>query len=269
MKRANTGPQPVPERFAGKVAVVTGAASGIGEATALRLAAEGAAVGVVDLPGSRGADTVAAIEAAGGTAWFLPADVSVAGQVTGAFDEAARRGGSLDLVYNNAGFNGPQALTHEYPEDAFDRVLAVNVKAVWLGIKAAVPHMLEQGGGAIVSTASTASFVAYGQMVAYNTSKHAVLGITKTAAVDYADIPIRVNAVCPAAIDTPMVRDTEKRISPDDPDIAHRALAEMQPLNRHGQPDEVAAAVSFLLSDDAGYVTGTGYMVDGGMLARA
>ncbi len=268
MSKSERGPKPVPDRFAGKVAVVTGAASGIGEATALRLAAEGAAVGIVDLPESKGGDTVAAIEAVGGAAWFLPADVSVAAELTAAFDEAAKRGGSLDLVYNNAGFNGPQALTHEYPEDAFDRVMAVNVKAVWLGIKAAVPHMLERGG-AIVSTASTASHVAYGQMVAYNTSKHAVLGITKTAAVDYAEIPIRVNAVCPAAIDTPMVRDTEKRISPDDPEIAHRALAEMQPLNRHGNPDEVAAAVSFLLSDDAGYVTGSGYMVDGGMLARA
>ena len=258
----------VPDRFAGKVAVVTGAASGIGEAAARRLAAEGAAVGIVDLPGSDGEGTVAAIEAAGGTAWFLPADVSVAAEVSAAFDEAAERGGSLDLVYNNAGFNGPQAPTHEYPEEDFDRVMAVNVKAVWLGIKAAVPHMLAAGGGAIVSTASTASHIAYAQMVASNTSKHAVLGITKSAAVDYADVPIRVNAVCPAAIDTPMVRDTERRISPDDPEIARRAFAEMQPLNRHGTPAEVAAVVSFLLSDEAGYVTGAGYLVDGGLLAK-
>lgn len=255
-------------RFAGKVAAVTGAGSGIGRATAIRLAGEGASVGVIDLPGKQGgAQTVAAIEAAGGSAFELPADVTSWEQISAALDELAALTGQLDAMFNNAGINGPQGLTHEHPEQEFDRVISVNLKSVWLGMKAAVKHMLPRGG-AIVNTASTAGFIAYAGMPAYTAAKHGVIGLSKCLALEYADVPIRVNCVCPAPIDTPMMRDTELRVDPQDPRAAHQLFASMQPLNRYGTPEEVAALVCFLLSDEAGYCTGAPFLIDGGLIAK-
>jgi NAD(P)-dependent dehydrogenase (short-subunit alcohol dehydrogenase family) len=254
-------------RFSDRVAVITGGAGGIGRAAALRLASEGAAVAVVDLPGADGDSVIREIEAIGGTAWFLPADATKSKEITKAVDEAARLGGRLDYIFNNAGINGPQARTHEYPEDDFDKVMGVNMKSVWLGMRAAIPHMLERGG-AILNTASTAGYIAYSGMSAYTASKHAVMGLTKCAALEYADIPIRVNCICPAPIATPMMRDTELRVNPEDPEAAHRLFAAMQPLNRYGTPEEVGALVAFLLSDEAGFITGAPYLIDGGLIAK-
>jgi len=254
-------------RFSDRVAIITGGAGGIGRAAALRLASEGAAVAVVDLPGADGDSVIREIEAIGGTAWFLPADATKWKEITKAVDEAARLGGRLDYIFNNAGINGPQARTHEYPEDDFDKVMGVNMKSVWLGMRAAIPHMLERGG-AILNTASTAGYIAYSGMSAYTASKHAVMGLTKCVALEYADIPIRVNCICPAPIATPMMRDTELRVNPEDPEAAHRLFAAMQPLNRYGTPEEVGALIAFLLSDEAGFITGAPYLIDGGLIAK-
>lgn len=254
-------------RFTDRVAVITGGAGGIGKATALRLATEGAAVAIIDLPSADGASIVTEIQALGGTGWFLPADVTVSRELSHAIDEAARLGGRLDHIFNNAGINGPQAGTHEYPEDDFDKVIAVNMKAVWLGMRAAIPHLLERGGS-ILNTSSTAGSIAYAGMSAYTASKHAVIGLTKCAALEYAHVPIRVNCICPAPIATPMMRDTELRVNPDNPEAAHQLFAAMQPLNRYGTPEEVAALAAFLLSDEAGFITGSPYLIDGGLLAK-
>lgn len=255
------------DRFTGTVAVVTGAAGGIGRAICTRLALEGGAVAAVDLPGAGGDDLVAEIADAGGVAWSLPADVTSWGELSAAVDEAARRGGRIDAMVNNAGINGPQAPVHEHPEDAFDRVIAVDLKSVWLGMRAALPHMLERGG-AIVNTSSTAGFIAYPGMAGYTAAKHGVVGLTKCAALEYASVPVRVNCICPAPVDTPMMRDTERRVNSEHPEEAHAMFAAMQPLNRYGTPEEVAALATFLLAPEAGYVTGAAYPIDGGLLAK-
>lgn len=255
-------------RFLGAAAAVTGAGSGIGRATACRLAEEGATIGVIDLPGLRGGtETIAMIESRGGAAILLEADVTDSEQLSAAIDRLVAQTGRLDAMFNNAGVNGPQRLTHEHAEADFDRVIAINLKAVWTGMKAAIAHMRDRGG-AIVNTASTASFIAYAGMPAYTAAKHAVLGLTKCVALEYADVPIRVNCVCPAPIETPMMRDTERRVNAADPAAAHEQFAAMQPLHRYGTPEEVAALVSFLLSDEAGYCTGSSYLIDGGLIAK-
>lgn len=252
----------------GKVIAVTGGASGIGEATVLRAAAEGARVAVLDRDEALGAPVVAEVGRRGGEAAFHWVDVTSGQELAACFAAVAARWGRIDGLHNNAGVNGPTAPFAEYDEVEFDRVIAVNMKAVWLGMKHVVPHLQRAGGGAIVNTASTAAFVAYPGMGGYNASKHAVLGLTKSAALECAQWGIRVNCVCPAAIDTPMIRDTERRVSPDDPAAARRMFAAQMPVGRLGEAHEVAAAVVFLLSGRSAYVTGSAYLVDGGMLAR-
>lgn len=254
-------------RDAGKVHIVTGAASGIGAATARRLAADGSRVALFDIDERAGREVAAAIGAQDGSASFYRVDVTSAEQLRDAIDAVAEQAGALDGIVNNAGINGPTAPIEDYDEGDFDRVVAVLMKSVWLGMKFAMPHLRARGRGAIVNTASTAAVIAYPGMTGYTAAKHAVLGLTKCAALEAADAGIRVNAICPAPISTPMMADTERRVNPEDPAAARAVFAQMQPLKRYGTPEEVAALIAFLLGDEAAYITGAAYPIDGGLLA--
>ncbi len=251
-------------RFEGKVVVITGGAGGIGRAAALRFASEGASVVAVDLPGAALDETAAAVEQAGGTVLTVGADVTKAADVERYAEEAQRRFGGIDCLFNNAGIEGYIGSILDYPEEMFDRVLAINVKGVWLGMKAVVPRMRTRGGGAIVNTASVAGLRATPSIIAYGASKHAVVGMTRSAAVEFARDGIRVNAVCPGPIETRMMRALERATDPDDPDANRQVRAARIPMQRYGKPEEVAALVAFLCSPDSTYITGGIHTIDGG-----
>ena len=254
--------------FKGKVAIVTGGANGIGQAVAQGLAARGArGVLVVDRDVAAGEATVAAIQAAGGNAVFARADVTSSAEVQAYVKLALDTWGAVDCFHNNAGIEGRVAHTAEYDEAGFDQVIAVNVKGVFLGLRHILPVMLKQGSGAIVNTASVAGLFGTPGMPAYVASKHAVMGLTKVAAGEVGPQGIRVNAVCPGPIDTRMVRDIAKQVSPNNTDAVEARYAGSIPLRRYGTAEEVANVVMFLLSDLAGNVTGAQYVVDGGRTA--
>src|SRR6266849_9963878 len=234
----------------GKVALVTGGGSGIGRATAMAFAREGAKVAVADYVPEGGERTAKEITAAGGEAIFIHADVSVSRQVEAMVSKIVQTWGRLDCAHNNAGIEGRMANTAECTEENFDRVIAVNLKGVWLCMKHEIPQMLKQGGGAIVNTASVAGLVGFQGLPAYVASKHGVNGLTKTAALEYAKAGIRVNAVCPGVIRTPMV----ERAFAASPQMAEAAAA-MEPVGRLGKPEEIAEAVLWLCSDAASFVT--------------
>ena len=245
----------------GKAGLVTGAASGIGRACAIRFAQEGAAVVVSDLESSRagGEETVRAIVAAGGVADFFPCDVSGAADHEALVDHVTARYGSLDYAHNNAGI-GVHQLLHETSDEDFDRVVSVNLRGTFLGLKRQIRQMLTQpGGGSIVNTSSNAGLMAVIGLSAYAATKHGILGLTKNAAVEYANERIRVNAVCPGAIMTPLMSDLP-------PERAAEILAP-QAMTRAGDPAEVAAAVVWLCSDDASFITGVALPVDAGSVA--
>jgi NAD(P)-dependent dehydrogenase (short-subunit alcohol dehydrogenase family) len=249
------------------VVVITGAAGGIGRATAARLASEGARVVAVDLAGAPLKETVAAVERAGGQALAVEADVTRASDVERYARAALDRFGAIHGFFNNAGILGAVAPLVDYPEDAFDRVLAVNVKGVWLGLKVVGRAMARAGGGAIVNTASIAGMRGSPNLVAYTTSKHAVIGLTRTAALELIRRGVRVNAICPAPIETPMADQVEAGFRPDNPSAFRERLAGTIPMRRYGAPEEVAGLVAFLLSADAAYINGGIYTVDGGAMA--
>jgi len=250
-------------RVEGKVALVTGGSSGIGRATALLFAKEGAKVVVADVTVSGGEETVQMIKAAGGDAIFVKADMAKAADVEAMIQKTVATYGRLDCAHNNAGIEGTTKKTHDYDEADWDRVIAINVKGVWLCMKYQIPQMLKQGSGAIVNTASGAGLLGVPQMPAYVASKHAVVGLTKTAALEYAKAGIRVNAVCPGVIKTPMV-DRMTNLRPG----RMERMAAAEPIGRMGKPEEIAAAVVWLCSDASSFVTGLPMPVDGGITAQ-
>ncbi|HSL50820.1 MAG TPA: glucose 1-dehydrogenase [Candidatus Deferrimicrobiaceae bacterium] len=254
-------------RFDGKVVLITGAAGGIGRAAAVRFATEGARVGLVDVSRDGLRESLAAVEKAGGTGLTVEADVTRAADVARYAATVAERFGGIDCFFNNAGMLGAVRPLVDYPEDVFDRVLAVNVKGVWLGIKTVAPLLRARGGGVIVNTASIAGLRGSRNLVAYIASKHAVVGLTRAASIELARDRIRVNAVCPSPIETPMVRALEAGANPSNPTAFHERLAGTIPLQRYGEPEEVAALVAFLCSAEAVYITGGIYPVDGGATA--
>ena len=248
-------------RVEGKVALVTGGASGIGRATALTFAREGAKLVIADMNEDGGHQTVHMITENGGEATFVKTDVSKAVEVQALISQAVATYGRLDCAHNNAGISGGlRALTAAYPEDTWHQVIAVNLTGVWLCIKYEIPQMLHQGGGTIVNTASGAGLIGSRGISAYVASKHGVVGLTKTAALEYAPQGIRVNCVCPGVIQTPM---TESALR----DPALQAQITARPMGRVGTPEEVAEAVVWLCSDAASFVTGHAMSIDGGLVA--
>jgi NAD(P)-dependent dehydrogenase (short-subunit alcohol dehydrogenase family) len=246
-------------QFDGKVALVTGGASGIGRASALAFAAAGAAVVVSDIVPEGGQEVVRLIGDAEGEATFIQADVSQAADVAALMRHIGERYGRLDYAHNNAGIEGRLLPFLDYPDEVFDRVIAVNLRGVWLCMKAELPLMLAQGGGAIVNTASIAGQKGTAEQSAYNASKHGVIGLTRCVALEFRHRGVRVNAVCPGVIDTPMV---QRAYSPER--IASVAARQM---GRLGTPEEIAQVVVWLCSDAASFVTGTAVQVDGGFMA--
>ncbi len=243
----------------GKVAFVTGAASGIGRATALAFAREGANVVVADIDQRGSQDTAGAIEDLDGQAFAVVCDVTRSEDVQIALTRTVERFGRLDYAFNNAGAEQRPKLTADVTEEEWDRIITINLRSVFLCLKYEIPLMLQQGGGAIVNTSSGAGIRVFGRGAAYAAAKHGVVGLTKDAALDYASSNIRINAICPGIIDTEMM----DRFTGGTPEERDRVIAQ-EPIGRMGRPDEIAATVVWLCSDAASFVTGHAMVVDGG-----
>lgn len=246
-----------------RVALITGASAGIGRATALAFAREGVRVVVADVEAEGGEETARLVREAGGEALFSRTDVSRDEEVEAMLRSTLSAFGRLDYAFNNAGIEGQGAPTAECTRENWDRIIAINLTGVWLCMRHEIPQMLVQGGGAIVNCSSVAGLVGFPQLPAYAASKHGLIGLTRTAALEYAQQGIRVNAVCPGVIRTAMV----ERFTHGDPANAAALLA-LEPVGRMGTPEEVAAAVLWLCSDAASFVTGHALAVDGGFVSR-
>jgi NAD(P)-dependent dehydrogenase (short-subunit alcohol dehydrogenase family) len=254
------------KRLDGRIAVVTGSATGIGRAIALRLAAEGARVVVADRKAELGEGTASAIRDSGGEAIFVACDVADSGQVRALMESAVTRFGRIDALVSNAGIPGAGTPAHETAEDDWDRVIAVNLRGVFLCAKYAIPHLEASGHGAIVNTASTFGMIGAHNTPAYAASKGGVIALTRQLAVDYGPRGIRVNAISPGYVDTDMDQ-RRTRMTPEDAArnlAARETAAALQPLGRQAATAEIAAAVAFLISDDASFMTGAIVPVDGG-----
>lgn len=249
----------------GKVALITGGGQGIGRATAILLAEEGARVAVVDINPKTGKETVDKIQQCGRTAIFIKADVSKAKDAERMIETCIKKLGRLDVLFNNAGIvKGGQSddTITELTEEDWDRIMDINVKGVFLGCKYAVPYMIKQGGGSIINAGSIAGVVARSGQIGYSTSKGAVVNMTRQLALDLAKYKIRVNATCPGFISTPLV----KSMVENQPEMA-RIWQSWHPLDRFGTPEEVAHSVLYLASDESSFVTGTTLLIDGGFTA--
>jgi NAD(P)-dependent dehydrogenase (short-subunit alcohol dehydrogenase family) len=249
--------------LAGKVAIVTGGSAGIGRAAAFALAAEGATVVLADVDVTRGERVAAELNDKGSTARFIHTDVSDDAQVAALVSQSVEIFGGLDCAFNNAGIEGNPAPTHECTPENWRRTLAINLTGVWSCMRHEIPRMLERGGGSIVNCSSVAGLVGFASIPAYVASKHGVVGLTKTAALEYAEAGIRVNAICPGVIDTEMVA----RFTGGQPE-AEAAMLATEPIGRLGRPDEIADAVVWLCSERSSFTTGQAIAIDGGFVAR-
>lgn len=248
--------------FEGMVALVTGGSFGIGQATAIAFAKRGAKVAIADWVEDKEGTTLKKIRAEGGEAMFIRCDVSDNMEVRSMVEKVVKAYGRLDFAFNNAGIEGATANTHECSEENWHKTLNVNLTGVWLCMKNEIAVMLDQGKGAIVNCASVAGLIGFPGLPAYVVSKHGVIGLTKTAALENAKLGIRVNAVCPGVIRTPMI----DRITGKDKEVEKQYVS-MEPVGRMGEPSEVAEAVVWLCSDSASFVTGHAMPVDGGWIA--
>ncbi|HET6609989.1 MAG TPA: glucose 1-dehydrogenase [Rhodopila sp.] len=253
--------------FTGKVALITGGGNGIGRTVASGFAMRGAKVVVVDRDQAAGEATVGILRQQGADAHFVAADVTKATDVQNYVKATLDKYGAIDCFHNNAGIEGNVAPTWQYDEELFDRVMAVNVRGVFLGMRYVLPVMIKQGRGSVVNTASVAGLVASPGMSAYVASKHAVIGLTKTAAGEVGRSGVRVNAVCPGPIDTRMIHALESLLNPNDPASVGKGYQNNIPIGRYGTAEEIANLVIFLSSDLAGNITGAQYVADGGRTA--
>ncbi len=254
----------VQREFDGQVALVTGGGSGIGRATALAFAQQGARVVVADVAVPEAEKTVKLIKDSGGEAMFVRANVAVAAEVQAMVAKTLEAYGRLDAACNNAGIEGTTAPTADYPEETWRRVLDVNLTGIWLCMKSEIPVMLKQRLGAIVNMSSILGTVGFANASAYVASKHGIIGLTQTAALEYAAQGIRVNAICPAFIQTPLIE--RGGVYPGSE--MHQFLVRAHPIGRLGTPEEVAHAVIWLCSGAASFVTGQAMLVDGGYTAQ-
>ncbi len=254
----------------GKVCVITGSGGGIGKATAVEMARQGAKVVVSDVNDENGNGTVEEIRATGGEATYKHADMSAADEIGALMQHAADTFGRLDVLHNNAGIHESDLTTdmtvQDLPIEVWDRLMDINLKGVWLGARAAFPHMQKAGGGAIVNASSTAGMTGYPMCPAYTSAKHAIVGLTKCMAIDFREAGIRANCYCPASVDTQMVAKFYE--AAEDPDMVKSFMTASHLFpKRLGRPEEVAKLVCFLASDDASFINGSAFLIDGGSLA--
>ena len=249
-------------KMEGKVALVTGGGSGIGRAAALAFAREGAIASIADVAVEAGEETARMIRQSGSEAVFIQCDVASAVEVKAMVDKTVEAYGRLDCAFNNAGIEGVISPIVDYPEEMWNRMISINLTGVLLCMKYEIPQMLKQGGGAIVNMASVAGLIGTPTLSAYTAAKHGVVGLTKTAALECAKTGIRVNAVCPSVIRTPMF----DRLGAENPEMG-KLMLQMCPEGRMGEADEVAEAVVWLCSDSASFITGHAMTVDGGLTA--
>ncbi|WP_209123291.1 SDR family NAD(P)-dependent oxidoreductase [Alkalihalobacillus sp. BA299] len=249
----------------GKVAVITGAGGGLGQATAVRFANDGAKLVLIDLSDQAMERTVSLVKEITQEIHTVVADVTNSNDVQNYVKEAVNTFGSIDVFYNNAGIEGLIKPTTEYEEEEFDKVIAVNTKGVFLGLKYVLQQMKKQKSGSIINTASVAGISTQANLSAYTASKHSVVGLTRTAAVENARLNIRVNAICPGPIDTDMVKHAAEKNNPNNPQEFYDLVKAMVPADRLGKPEEVASLVAYLGGDESGYINGSIIAIDGGM----